>query len=158
MIRPLALADLPRVLDLWEQLMADGERADPRYRVAADARRVFTPYASEVWTRVHPFPATWVADEGGLQGFLGILPQFPLAVLAVPPTALITDVFVVPGARGRGLARRMVMTAVESAAQAGYSRVEVGTLSADVRASGFWQAMGFGAWRTTLVRSGGAAS
>jgi GNAT superfamily N-acetyltransferase len=155
-IRPLLPADVEAVLDLWEALMDEGAAADPRYRRLPTARRVFAPYVRDVWTRDRPFPATWVADEGGLLGYVGILPQTPLPLLDRPPTALITDCYVRPAHRGKGLGRALVEGAVGAARVAGWPAVEVGTLTGDTRAVAFWTALGFGPWKVSLIRESGA--
>jgi GNAT superfamily N-acetyltransferase len=152
-IRPLEIGELDAALDLWELLMAEGESADPRYVPAPDARAVVGAYARGVWTRRTPFPAMWVAaDEAGLQGYLGMVPQDSLPVLGRAPTARITDLYVRPAARRRGLGRELVEAGVQAAVAAGFPNVEVGTLAQSARAVAFWRAAGFADWRVTLLR------
>ena len=151
-IRPLVDTDLPQVLDLWQDLLTNGQAVHPEFTPSDQARQVFEPWARAQWTRQNPFPMGWLAQEqGAIVGFLAGMIVARMPVLATPPTARITDVYVVPQARGRGLGTQLVQVFRDRAKRAGYPRLEVDTLAADHRALAFWQACGFADWMVTLA-------
>lgn len=153
MIRPARRSDHDDLLDLWEDLQANGQASDPRYRPTAHARREMAAFTREEWFVQRPFPRTLVyQSERGLAGFIQGFPRFALPVVALAPTARIGDLHVHPEHRRRGIGRALVDAFVEHATSAGFPRVEVGTLTKDARAVAFWRAMGFGDWQVTLVR------
>jgi len=146
-------ADLDAVLQMMLQLNAAGTRSDPRYQLAEDALPSLRAHALERWFGIfHPFPVGFVADAG--ERLVGVVqgavqPAHP--VLEQPPTARIGSLWVDPEWRRQRLATRLVQTYVQSARDAGFPWVEVGTLARDERAVAFWRSAGFGDWRITLL-------
>lgn len=151
-VRPAERRDLPRILDLWEQLMDNGHARDGRWTPSAEARGVMESWASDLWLPRDPFPLGWVADDGGVVAYLDGHPTFSSPVMSGPRTATIGNLWVDPAWRRRGVGRALVDAFVAAASEAGYPVIEVGTLTLDTRAVAFWRAMGFGDWRVTLRR------
>lgn len=71
-------------------------------------------------------------------------------MLELPPTLVITDAVVDAEHRRAGIGRALVDAVRRLADQQGFPALEVGTLTLDGRAVGFWRSMGFGDWRVTL--------
>jgi len=141
-IRPAQRPELPELIHLWEQLMIDGETADPSYRRAPEATDRMRHYMSS-WFEDPSFTRCLVADSVGLVGFIQGAPVAPLGILDLPPTARIGDLWVSPAHRRQGLGRKLVEAFVERATAAGFLRTEVGTLVRDERAVAFWRSLGF---------------
>lgn len=153
MIRPIARADLPAVGRLWRSLMAAGAEADPSYRTVDDPLAAFAPIIEQEWTRIDPFVRCFVAGPAGAPfAFVTLYPLIRPPVLAMPPAALIGDVFVAPEHRRGGVGRQLVSVAARTAHEAGFPGLEVGTLVRDARAVAFWRGLGFVEQRVTLVR------
>jgi GNAT superfamily N-acetyltransferase len=153
MIRPARRADHAALLDLWEDLQANGFAADPRYRPTPQARREMTAYTRDAWFDERPFPRVLVAEaDGTLTGFVHGFPRIAVPVVDLSPTARIGDLHVHPDHRRRGIGRALVEAFAARALEAGFPRLEVGTLTADARAVAFWRAMGFDDWQVTLTR------
>lgn len=153
MIRPARRSDHDGLLDLWEDLQANGQASDPRYRPTPNARREMAAYTRDTWFDLRPFPRVLIAEvDGTLAGFIHGFPRVALPVVDLAPTARIGDLHVHEAHRRRGIGRALVNAFVEQTANAGYPRIEVGTLTADARAVAFWRAMGFGDWQVSLVR------
>ena len=148
MIRAIRRDDLPAVLAAWRSLYEDAARIDPQLQTV---ERALEPMARG-WLVDRPFPSAFVADVGGVVGFVTIREVDVLPVFALPRTAVIGDVWVAPAQRGLGVGRALVGAATAAAAAAGCARIEVSTLAADARALTFWQAVGFAPNRCTLVR------
>jgi len=152
-LRPAVRADVDAILPLLIELADNGFRVDVRYRLRDHRRALLRAHVLESWFgRFMPFPPCWVAEEDG-GAIVGMLSGEPLQVHPVldqPPTATITDLWVVPGHRRRGIARQLVQTFRAAATKAGYPRVELSTLARDARALAFWHAMGFADLRVTL--------
>lgn len=152
MIRTVTPADHARLLDLWEQLMANGHAADARFAPTPDARAVMKDWSRSAWFDLQPFPRVLAWDEDGLRAFVCGFPRAALPVVALDPTVRIGDLYVEASHRGRGIGRQLVQALLSRAADAGYTRAEVGTLTADERAVGFWTAVGFEPWQVHLSR------
>ncbi len=152
-VRPVARADIARVLALWTALNENGADADARWRMAPGADALMLRWAPEIWLLREPFPQGWVAErDGELVGFLEGQPLHTSPVLEQPRTALIANLYVDPSARRQGVGRTLVETFARAAASAGHPALEVGTLTADERAVAFWRGLGFGDWRVVLRR------
>lgn len=150
--RPATVADIEGLWAAWCELTADGTAADGRYCRAPDAHRRMLPWIADMWLRHRPFPTCWVAGDPAVVGYIAGFAHEPLGVIDLPPTARISDLWVAPPARRRGLGRQLVGAFTEAAAAAGYRSVEVGTLTQDHRAVAFWRAVGFGDWQVVLRR------
>ena len=152
-LRPATETDVESLLRLWLALSAEGEAADPRYRMrrdAADAARIFiaSQWLSDVDHRV-------VLAEAGerIVGFMTARVSPPHSVLQTPTTVMITDAYVDPEQRRAGIGRDLFEALIEWARDRGAEQVEVGTLALDHRAVAFWRSVGFGDWRVTFAQS-----
>lgn len=152
-LRALEPRDLPRVTQMWFELLKCGEAADPKFKPALTATDAIEGYARDVWVRRHPFPHGFVVEaQGALVAFLLGSPTHPVPVLNRPRTAVITDIWVSPEWRGAGLGRELVECFVSASHDADYPVVEVNTLWADQQAVAFWRSLGFGDWMLRLSR------
>jgi ribosomal protein S18 acetylase RimI-like enzyme len=151
-IRAAARSDLSWLVGALGRLNAAGTEADPRYVPRADTPLLLRAQIDEVWFgRFHRFPPCLVADEGG--GLVGLVAgggRPPHPILDEPPTAVISDLWVEPSHRRRGLARELVSAFRDHARAAGCTRLEVTTLARDTRAVAFWRALGFSDLRIVL--------
>jgi GNAT superfamily N-acetyltransferase len=158
-IRSADRRDIPALLDLWDALMACGTAADPRFRKAPDAREPMRAFMHGCFDAGQPFPPFLVAEVDSDDGpeIVGFVRGFPPAFIEVldrPPSVRIGDLYVRDAYRRGGIARALVERMLERAAEKGYPRAEVGTLTKDARAVAFWRSMGFGDWQVTLSREG----
>lgn len=153
-VRRLERADLPALAEAWGDLVAHGHGVDPRFGPATGRDGLLREHLFHALFAVrHPFPPAWVAAEGPhLVGFVHGFPLTALPVLHHPPTARIADLWIRADRRRRGLGAALVSSFVEAARQAGYARVEVGTLARDEAAVAFWRSQGFSDWRVELLR------
>lgn len=141
-------SDAAALLNLWFQLSADGHSADHRYHVADRAEETMLVAVTDWTTGEQP---TWVAEVNEeIVGFIVSRRATTHPVLRLPPALIITDAYVSEPHRRRGVGRRLVETVREFARTRGFSALEVGTLTHDERAVGFWRSLGFGDWRITL--------
>jgi GNAT superfamily N-acetyltransferase len=150
-IRPLERSDLAAVLAMWERLVENGRRADPRFVLRPDGREAMASLAGSSWLVRRPWPGCLVAEADRLVGFITLYPTNPSPVIEAPPGVLIGDVWVEADWRGTGLGRRLVDEGIEAARRGGCERIEVGTLTRDGAALAFWKHLGFQDWRVTLA-------
>lgn len=154
-IRPLERGDLDRLLVLLGELNATGNASDPRYVLADDWREQMRALMLDQWFgRFHPFPIGFAAVvDGVVVGYVqgDVVQSVP--VLERPPTVRIGNLWVEPGHRRKGIASELVRTYCAAARSKGFPWIEVGTLTKDPRATGFWKAAGFDDWRVILLSS-----
>jgi len=86
---------------------------------------------------VAPNGALWVAWDG--DAAVGCLAMQEIA----PDTAELKRMYVAPEARGRGVARRLTEHAIAVAAERGYSRLRLGTLTSMHAAQRLYTSVGF---------------
>ena len=151
-LRPAVRSDVDEILPLLIELADNGFRVDARYRLRGHRRALLRTHIRESWFgRLLPFPPCWVAEhEGAIVGVLSGEPLQVHEVLDQPPTAAVTDLWVVAGHRRQGIARQLVDRFRAAATNAGYGRVELSTLVRDEEALAFWRAVGFVDLRITL--------
>ncbi|MBN2797899.1 MAG: GNAT family N-acetyltransferase [Deltaproteobacteria bacterium] len=142
-VRPMEDADQDRVLDLWERLMAAGAEVDRRWVPAPNGRDIMIGW-SRMWMQRAPFPHGFVAEEGeALLGFIAGAPLGPMPVLNTPPSARISDLFVVDDRRREGIGSALFSAFREAAEGAGFPSLVVSTLFIDERSGTFWTRQGF---------------
>lgn len=150
-IRRAAAADLNPLVELWLALGAEGRRADARYRLRADA--LITGRTMLADRLLADGSLVVVADTGGaLAGCMSAVAAETHPVLEGPATLRITDAYVAPTHRRRGVGRRLFEAVERFARDGGFAALEVGTLALDDRAVAFWASLGFGEWRVSLQR------
>ena len=151
-VRPAARSDLPWLVAALDRLNATGTEADPRYVPRADVEARLRAEIDAIWFgRFHRFPPCLVAEnDGSLVGLVAGSGQPPHPILDHPPTATISDLWVEPAHRGRGIGRALVGAFRDAAQAAGCTRLEVSTLARDARAIAFWHALGFSDLRVVL--------
>jgi len=154
MIRPMLRADAPRVLSLWRDLMANGQRMDPRWQIQDDAHEWMAAWIRDVFLARDPFPHAHVYEcDGAVQGFVSGFPDAGSPVLEEPPALRIGDLYVTPEHRRGGVGRRLVQAQIAASEKSGCAHLIVETLVLDERAVAFWEAMGFEAMRVQLRRA-----
>jgi GNAT superfamily N-acetyltransferase len=142
-IRPLEDADLEGVLDLWELWMAAGAAVDRRWVPSPGGREVMRGWARG-WTQLDPFPHGLVAEEDGeIIGYIAGMPVGPMPVLLAPPTARVTDLFVVEAHRRTSVGTELATTFLQLASEAGYPGAVASVLFLDEGAGTFWTQLGF---------------
>ncbi len=154
--RPAERRDVDACIELLDQLNANGEAADPRFRLRDHRRALLRAYVLDAWFgQFLPFPACWLAEREGVP--VGLVSGKPLPthpVLDHPPSARIENLWVHVDHRRQGIARDLVQTFQEAARRAGYPRIEVYTLARDHRALAFWRAVGFEDLMVSLTHAG----
>ena len=81
-------------------------------------------------------------DTGGAIGFVQLYPTFS-SILAAPMYVL-SDLFVIPDVRRRGVGTLLIKSAVETARAAGAVRVELATAITNISAQRLYESLG---WR-----------
>ncbi len=149
-IRAATERDIGQLLNFWEELMAVGTEADPRFKMAPGGREPMRDFM-RTWFDAPPFTPGFIAEvDGEPAGFIRAFAAHKMNVVERAPTARIGDMYVRPEFRRRGIAKALVTRQLEAAREAGFHRAEVGTLTLDRRAVAFWNAMGFGDWMVML--------
>jgi GNAT superfamily N-acetyltransferase len=143
--------DLEAVTALWIELTRHHAALDARFALRAGAegevRRLLDAQLRD------PDTAIFVAgDPGAVVGFAIARIAQALPIHAETRRAEITDVYVVPTVRRRGLGRALVATATRWASGRGAERLEVHVSPRNREGTAFWHAEGFGACMDVLHR------
>jgi len=134
-IREYQPADARRLRDCVVALQDFERSIDPRLRpgeAMADA------YCEQIHARCRAADGrVFVAEEdGGVVGFVAVLAREAFTELDDPPGtyALVTDLIVLPGYRGRGIGRRLLDRAEAFARAAGAIELRIGVLARNTTA------------------------
>ncbi|MHC5009964.1 MAG: GNAT family N-acetyltransferase [Planctomycetota bacterium] len=155
-IRAARRGDIPSLLLLWTAMMEENARLDPRLALHHDAKEhMAARFAS--WLQ-DPERAVVVAEEGG-RLVLGYA-----AARIAPGTGWhrpeklgeVTDCFVIPARRRRGLARRMVGRLTDLLYERGVDTVRLQVAVDNEGTLAFWKAIGWEVLEEVLEWEGGA--
>lgn len=151
MLRRAGTRDVGPVAQLWISLTEHHAREDPLYALRPGAEQEVRRLL--LATLRDEDAAIWLAEQdGAAQGFCAA------RIDAAPPIhdetlrAEITDLWVEPSARRRGLGRALVETALAWVAEQEVARVEVRVATRNAEGQGFWRALGFGDFVDVLHR------
>ncbi len=145
LIRPATAADVPQVLPLVRAICDFHAAADPeRFAVRED---VVERYARWLPERADdPRSVFLVAEAEGVPGIAAyavctIEPEVP--IFWIPECAFIHDIYVVPEARRRGIARGLVREVVSRYAAIGVKQIRLHTAAFNEEARAVFAAEGF---------------
>jgi ribosomal protein S18 acetylase RimI-like enzyme len=151
-IRPARRGDVPSLLLLWTAMAEENERADPRFAIHPDAKehmaRALSAWvddparvvlvAEEAGRLVIGYAAGSVTTGGGIQG--------PLRL------GQVTDCFVVPARRRRGIARRLAARVHDLLVERGAETVRLQVVARNESSVAFWRSLGYEALEDVLER------
>jgi ribosomal protein S18 acetylase RimI-like enzyme len=136
-IRDATEADLPRLVELLDQLSLDGSREAVESTVADEYRAAFDAIQRDANQRLLVLEA-----DGELMGSL-VLVIVPNLTHRGKPWATIENVVIDERARGSGLGRRMIQYAIEQAKAAGCYKVALTSHKDREDAHRFYESLGF---------------
>jgi ribosomal protein S18 acetylase RimI-like enzyme len=112
--------------------------------------------ALEAWAQAHPGGGLLVAEvEGSLAGFIifGVEEEFGTYVPEETQClGRISDLWVKPGTRGRGIARALIAAAEKRFRTAGLARSEVTAVHGNSEALRLYKALGYCPYHVTLAK------
>jgi ribosomal protein S18 acetylase RimI-like enzyme len=136
--------DLDRLVALWTAVADHHARFDAHYRLRDGANHEVRELLRAVLR--DPDAAVWLADPAAADGPAGFciarVDQAP-PILHETRRAEITDLFVRPAARRRGVGRALVAAARAFALGRGVRRIEARVAHANAEGQAFWRALGF---------------
>ena len=142
-IRRAKARDMAFIVELWKKLAREMADCDERYALRSEAEIIWAKWAGE---RLRDQASCVLVAEAGadyvgyLLGHIGeAQPIFKQRTYAV-----ITDVFVDPELRRKGIGRRLVEEAVSFFKSREISHVRASVLVKNETARPFWQKLGFG--------------
>jgi ribosomal protein S18 acetylase RimI-like enzyme len=150
-VRRAGARDLDRLAALWTALLAHHAELDPVYRAGAGAEATWRGVARSLLSR--PDAAVFVSEAGGAAiGLCAVeIVQGP-PFLAERGRAEITELYVEPAARRRGVGRALAGAALAFAGGHGAPRVEIRVHTRNAEGRAFWRALGFEPFVDVLAR------
>ena len=148
-IRQAGVEDLPAAAALWQQLDAYHRSLGLMFPEVDNAPQL---WAESFQRTLGRFSFLWLAEQGGgAVGFLMARIKQSPAYLGGKQIGEISDLFVVPAARGAGAAAQLVQAAMQKFAELQVHSVEVQIQAGNDDGLAFWHKHGF-ATDLTLVR------
>lgn len=133
--RRASAADCPQIVDLVNALISElgGKALDVGTATAASERLTANPEMGVVVVAV---------DTGGaVAGICGL--SYQAAIRTIGRYAIVQEMYVVPGQRGRGVGAEMLRRAMGIASRSGCKVVELGTPPESHRQERFYESEGF---------------
>jgi GNAT superfamily N-acetyltransferase len=150
-VRRATAGDAPAIAAFWHALIDFHAAIDPVHglrdgaggALAAEVRRALAD----------PDAALWIGEEAGRSvGFCLVRHERAPALAHEGGRALVTELFVAPAVRRRGVGRALVRAALDWARARGALRVEVRVVARNDAGQSFWRALGFGDFVDVLDR------
>jgi GNAT superfamily N-acetyltransferase len=141
-IRIAVYEDLDLILGMWGEMMVEHERNDRRIRLADTA---LPSYRAYLGYHIHNSASrVFVAEVGGeLAGFCLLTISRNLPMFLPERYGYLSDLFVRPRARRRGLGRRMVENAMKWLGENNVHSVQLQYYQFNEGGGAFWRSMGF---------------
>lgn len=148
-IRRADYADLEDVLRLWARMMREHEKADARIRLAAGALAAYRSYAGYHLTNGHS--RVLVAEAGGeVIAFCLMTITRNLPMFLPDRYGYLSDLYVDPAYRRRGIGRRIVAELIDWLAEYRISSVQLQYYSFNETGEAFWRSLGFNPYYTRM--------
>lgn len=150
-VREASEEHMERVVELWDQLARAHEERDGSFRRTPEAQALFRSRLREYMGS--PEALVLVCEESGrVVGYLTALVRLNPPILEGGPYGLVEHLVVDPADRGRGAGKSLALAALDWFASRSIGRVEVEVAEWNREGMGFWRAMGFGPFQSTLAR------
>lgn len=156
MIRPYrAPADVPGVLACIEELQDFERGMEPTLRPGAEMSHAYLAYITqrcgETGGRILVAESE---SDGGIVGFVSVWTHVQPDGPDEPPEAYayVSDLVVLPAARGRGVGRALLAAGEDFARGEGAGRLRIGVLAQNVAARALYADMGFVERRIELAK------
>ena len=140
-VREARSSDLPVALALWSALHREHEARDPRYRLADDAEARWSTDFRD-WTRSDGSRVWLAIDAGQPVGLLTAHLYQPAPLYREHLLVHVSDLYVVPEARGEGIAAALLDHAQTWGRSAGATQLQAGVLAVNAVGRAFWAAQG----------------
>ena len=142
-VRPASANDLATLTELWIAITRHHEPLDPLFRLRpgpeGEVRELL-----RAWLRDPDARAFVCEASGDALGMACVRIDRAPPILDETERAELTDLFVRPAWRRRGVGRALARAALDWAASRGIRRVEVRVAMANAGGWAFWRALGFG--------------
>jgi hypothetical protein len=150
-IREATHADLPKIIELWKELMDFHSNLDSFYTRSQDGPSNFRKHLESLFESEDD--ALLVAEVSGKTiGYAKIcISQYP-PVFEMDKFGLISDVAVAKQYRRKGVGEALFNRSMDWFCEKGIERVELRVASVNPVAQGFWKKMGFRPYMTTMFK------
>jgi ribosomal protein S18 acetylase RimI-like enzyme len=152
-IRPARRGDVPSLLLLWVAMMEENARLDPRLVLHPDARdhasRSFASWIEDAGR------AVLVAEENGrlVVGYSAGLVSPGDGVHAPERVGQVSDCYVLPARRRRGIARRLATRLQDVLFERGADVVRLQVVARNAASLAFWRSLGYDVLEEVLERA-----
>lgn len=141
-IRAAKPGDLEQIFMLWGALMDDHAEYDCFWERAPGADEMFRSWMSKQ-INIATSCVVVAASEDRLLGYVGGLENFHPPIYRVSRHLLLTDMYVLPADRCKGVGAALVDYVKDWAAAHGYERVELSAAPQNEAGLRFWARVGF---------------
>lgn len=138
-IRPATPEDVDAVVALWDALVADQNRYVRKVRRTRENRAAMREHLMAL---VPHGQVLVLEGEGRLLGYAVVVVNLPPVDFHYA-SATVSDMFVVPAARGKGWGRRLLDSAVAMVRESGLHAVTITVASGNVAALALYRQAGF---------------
>ncbi len=143
LVRRMSPGDTDAVVELWKGTVAYHAGIDARLEVREGSEEEFRRFLTRIVSSREDVIILVAEVDGEVVGFLIGMVRERTPVFIRSIHGYITDIYVDPGFRRRGIGRRLVETAVEWFAARGLDHVRLQVAAANAAGIAFWKNLGF---------------
>lgn len=145
-IEEAQVGDVPDVLRIWVQMMAEHESFDPRIRMAPGSEGAYRAHLNYHVSQPDSRVSIAVAREDGARkvvGFCLVIINRNLPMFLPPHYGYLSDLAVAPTHRRRGAGRALVEDVKRWLKSKGVETIQLQAYVRNSRATAFWEALDF---------------
>lgn len=141
-IRRATLADVKRLVPLWQEMMSFHAQLDPRFRPAFDGAQYWAQNLKS-WLRDENYCVLVAEAEGELVGYIigSVRERIPVFTPAI--YGFVSDICVASHMRRQGIGTRLFATLKEWFRKKGVRHIELSVAHRNPVSRAFWRKMGF---------------
>ncbi|MEW5748690.1 MAG: GNAT family N-acetyltransferase [Candidatus Thermoplasmatota archaeon] len=141
-VREARPEDLPGVVGLWEQMIEHHTRLSHHFTLSRDGVRRFSKYLASKYSE-RSTKLLVATQDGRLVGFMLCLLSPNAPVFKERTLGVVSDVYVAPELRKRGVAREMLKVALRWFKKNRVATVQLNVAAANLEARAAWGQLGF---------------
>lgn len=141
-VREARSEDLPGVVDLWEQMIEHHTKLSHHFTLSRDGVRRYSKYLASKFSEKST-KLVVATQDSRLVGFMLCLLSPNAPVFKEKTLGVVSDVYVVPELRKRGVAREMLKVALRWFKKNRVTTVQLSVAAANLEARAAWGQLGF---------------
>ena len=150
-IRPLNINELSIIVELWKEFITDPEASDGRVVLSEENIIKWVSLAQELLSK-DPNSIFIAEVDGKIIGYVMFVKKVETPLKLKYDYALITDLYVKPEYRGKGIGKKLLLTVLEYLKREGVKYVEITVWANNIKAINLYKKLGFKEYSIRMIK------